>query len=163
MDHDRPVGLVVSTDVRKIKSFGKVVINLYGAELPFSADHIPHHKVDLGSIERGFARLLSERDAEGRGGIAACVVRPVPSIGLSDILGGVGISKSHPYPEICHAERVEDGANQREATLQLLGHLVFGAEQVSIVLGESSDSGQAADLSRLFPAVHRAELGQSNR
>ena len=55
VNHHRTVGLVVRADVGEIKSFGEVVIHLNGAKLPFSADHISHHKINFGAIERRFS------------------------------------------------------------------------------------------------------------
>ena len=40
--------------------------------------------------------------------------------------------------------------------------LVFGAEQVRVVLGEAAHAGHAAEFAGLLPAIDRAELGQAH-
>ena len=158
MDHDRTVRLVVGADVGKIKSFWQAVIHLYGSKLPFATDDIPHNKVDFWAVERGLTSFLSERDAQGRGGIAAGFFSAVPSISLSNVFRRVRVTQSHSYPEICHAQSFEDCPDQRQTTLQFLRDLFFSAETVPVILGESTNSGQAANFTRLFPSIHRPKF-----
>ena len=47
--------------------------------------------------------------------------------------------------------------------VELLGHLVAGAEDVGVVLGHAPDPGQAVHHARLLVAVHRAELEEAQR
>ena len=42
-------------------------------------------------------------------------------------------------------------------------HLLFGAEEVRVVLGEAADAGHAAEFAGLFPAIDGAEFGQADR
>ena len=55
VDHDRSVGLVVSTGVFEFEAFGEVVVELDGTELPMSADAIADHEVGFGPVEGRFA------------------------------------------------------------------------------------------------------------
>ena len=50
-----------------------------------------------------------------------------------------------------------------QAAAELVGHLLFGAEEVGIVLREAADAGHADELARLLEAVDGAELGQPHR
>ena len=47
-----------------------------------------------------------------------------------------------------------------EAACDLRRHLLLGAEQVGVVLGEAAHAGHAAEFAGLLPAVDGAELGQ---
>ena len=48
------MGAIVLADVLQLESFGQVVVELHGAQLPLSADAIAHHEVRLGPVERSF-------------------------------------------------------------------------------------------------------------
>ena len=42
------------------------------------------------------------------------------------------------------------------------GHLLLGAEEVGVVLGEAAHAGHAVEFAGLLPAVDRAELGEAH-
>jgi hypothetical protein len=68
VDHNRAVRLVVGADVREVETFRKVVVDRHGSGLALAGDDVAHDEVDLRSVERGFARLLGEGNAELAGG-----------------------------------------------------------------------------------------------
>ena len=51
VNHHRAVLHVITTNVFQLKSFRKVVIYLYGAQLPTAAQCIFYHKIELRAIE----------------------------------------------------------------------------------------------------------------
>ena len=66
-----------------------------------------------------------------------------------------------PHAVIGEAQGAEHKLGQLHRGPELAAHLVVGAEQVGVVLGEAADPGHARDLARLLVAVYRAELGQT--
>ena len=59
MDHHGPVLRIVRPGVGQPKPLREVVIHLHGAQLPLPTNHILHHKINLRTVKRRFARLLT--------------------------------------------------------------------------------------------------------
>ena len=97
VDHHGTVGLVVGADVFKLKSFGQIVVELDGSQLPFSPDAISDDEVGLRPVERGFTRLGLRLDAQLTANIDKGALRFVPTFFASHILGVVGIAKAKPH------------------------------------------------------------------
>ena len=68
MDHDGPVVLVVGSDVGKIESFGKVIVDLNGAQLPFPANDALDHEIDFWPVKSGFSQFFFIIDPESLDG-----------------------------------------------------------------------------------------------
>ena len=64
VNHHGAVLLAIRAGVFEFESLGQVVVDLDGAQLPFSAEDVTDDEVDLGSVEGGFALLLDEVNAE---------------------------------------------------------------------------------------------------
>ena len=129
---------------------------------PLAADDVADHEVDLRAVEGGLAGLLGEGHAEGLGGVAAGGLGLVPHGGGAGVFVGVGIAETDAHAVVGHAERGEDGLHERQAAHDLALHLLLGAEEVGVVLGEAADAGHAVELAGLFPAVDGAELGEAH-
>jgi hypothetical protein len=71
VNHDRAVFLAVGAGVAEVEADRQVVIDLDGAELPFAAQDVLDHEIDLGAVEGRLARFFGEGYAEAGGGIAA--------------------------------------------------------------------------------------------
>jgi len=56
VNHDGPVLAVIGPDIRDVESLGQIVVELHGAELPFPAERILDHEVELRPIEGCLAR-----------------------------------------------------------------------------------------------------------
>ena len=117
---------------------GEVVVDLHGAELPFAADDILHHEVDLGAVERGLARLFGKGHAEAGGRIAAGFFRLVPIRGIAGVLGAVGIAQADAHAIVLHAEQGENGLHEIEAAEHFLRELFLHAEEMRVVLREGA-------------------------
>ena len=163
MHHDRAVFLAVGAGVGEIEADGKVVVDLDGAELPFTAEDVLDHEVDLGAVEGGFAGFLGKRNAEAGSGVAAGFLGFVPVGGVAGVLGAVGIAQAHADAVVLHVEQAEDGFDKVEAAEDFGGELFLRAEEVGVVLREGADTGHAAKLAGLFPAIDGAELGEADR
>ena len=163
MNHHRAVHFAVASLVGQIEALGQVVIHLNGAELPLSADDVLDHEVDLWSVEGGFPRFLGPGHAEAFSRIAAGLFGFVPASRVTNVLRGVRVAQAHTDAVVIHAERAEDDLHQFDAAQNFLRDLVLGHEEMRVVLGEATHAGHAGDFTGLFPAVHGAEFGQTQR
>ena len=166
VDHDGLVLGIVGPDVFEVEPFGtgKVVIELHRAELPFAAERVVDHEVDLGTVKRRLPRL----------GLAAGQVHPprhpldrrlglVPPLGGSHILVARRVAEAEPDAEVVKRQALEHLEREVDAALHLGLHLLVGAEDVGVVLREAADPRHAAEFARLLVAVDRAKLGQPQR
>ena len=122
-----------------------------------------HDKVDLGTVEGRFARFFGKRFAQCLGRFTTRLFGQVPVFRIADVFGAVGISQSDSHRVVFHPHRAKNDFHQLQASGQFVAQLFLGHKQVRIVLSESADASQAANLTRLFPAVDGSEFGQSNR
>ena len=65
--------------------------------------------------------------------------------------------------EVVEPEVAEQGEHEAQGGVQLVGHLVAGAEDVGVVLGHAPDPGQPVDHAGLLVAVDRPELEEPQR
>ena len=161
VNHDRTMRLIVRADVAEVESHGEVVVNLHGAELPFSADDVADDKVDFWAVESGFAGLFGERDVEGLGGVATRCFGFVPDLGFAGVFIGVRVTEADAHAVVGHAEGGEHDLHECETADDFFGNLFFGAKEMGIVLGETAHASHAVKFPGLFPAVNRAELGEA--
>ena len=92
------------------------------------------------------------------GGFAEGVLGAVPFFGITHVFGGVGISKANANTIIGHTEGVEDEFNEVEAAGDLVGNLIFGTEEMCVILSKAANPGEAAEFAGLFPAINGAEF-----
>ena len=86
MDHHRPVGGVVVADVLQLESFGEVVVELDGAELPLAADRVADHEVGFGTVEGRFSLAFDEWQARlGQSTLRSTRLRVVPLLVRPDV------------------------------------------------------------------------------
>ena len=162
VDHDRNVRLIIRAYVAEIKALREIVIHLHGAELPVAADDVFDDEVDLRAVESGFAGLLDVVDAENLNGFAESGFSLVPVRRIADVFVRIGITEREADCIISHAESAEDFLNESEAALNLITNLLWGAEKVGIILGETADAREAAELAGLLPAIDGAELSEAH-
>ena len=104
------------------------------------------------------------RQVHARGTRSPAPPRPGPtSRALPTYLSLVGSRKPEPHAVVVQPERLQHELRHLDAAAELVGHLLFGAEDVGVVLGEAAHAGHAVQLARLLEAIHRAELGQPQR
>src|SRR5262245_40602482 len=91
VDDHWPVRRVIRTDVTQVEPLRQLIIHLHGPELPLPADHVLDDEVDLRTVERGLAGLDAELDPKGLRRCLAGLLRLVPLLGVSDVLGAVRV------------------------------------------------------------------------
>ena len=164
MDHHRTMGVIVLTNVLETEPLGQDVVKLDGAKLPLPADAVTDHEVHLRPVKRGFSRAHEERQAHVLEHGLDFLLGPPPDVAVDALELGVGrVVLGQPHAVIGEPQRAEHVLGQLHRGPELPTDLLVGAEEVGVVLCEAADPGHARELARLFVAINRAELGQSQR
>ena len=163
MDHHRPVRAIVGADIFQVEAFGQVVIELHGAKLPFPADAVADHEVDLRAVERGFPLLGCVVHAQALDDLHQSLLGRVPVFVAADVLGALRIAQADANAVIAQAETFQDEQHQLDVGPHFRFDLVGANEQVGVVLGEAPHTRHAVQLAGLLEAIDGAELGQTNR
>ena len=162
VNHDWSMRLVVGALIGQVESNGQVVIHLHGAKLPRATDDIAHNKINLGSVEGGLAWLFAERNAKRLRRVAARLLGLVPIFRKANVLGGVRSAQANAHAVIRHAQCSKNKFDKFQAALQFMRDLIFAAEQMRVVLRETTNARQAANFSRLLPAIDRSKFSQTH-
>ena len=116
VNHHRAVRLVVGADVFEAEALGQVVVDLHGAELPFAADDILHHEVDLRSVEGRFPRLLGKIRTQSVAAASRSAASALSHFsGSPTYLLESGIAQADAHAIVLHAEGAEHDLDQLEA------------------------------------------------
>ena len=75
----------------------------------------------------------------------------------------VGVAERYLCFKVLEVKSLEDDFDDFHHADELFLHLVGTAEDVGIVLGERTHTGQAVELAALLVTVHRAELSAAER
>ena len=161
VDHDRALLAAVGRRVLQVETLRQVEVELHRGHLPGAADGVLGLDGDLRAVEGGAARvgdqgqaLLLGDLAEGLGGLLPHLV------GADELLRVLG---GQLQVEVCQtvvAQQVED---EGERLVELVGHLLAGAVDVRVVLGEAAGTGQAVHHAGLLVPVHGPELEEAQR
>ncbi len=154
---------VVGALVRQVEALREVVVHLDRSQLPFAADGVLYHEVELRAVEGGFAvlhdrlqPLLLGRPDDGRLGLLPVLVR------TDVLLAVVGVAQRNLCRIVVELQRLEDIEHDVDHPLELLEQLVRPYEQVRVVLREAAHARQSVQLARLLVTVNRAELRQTH-
>ena len=129
----------VIADVARIEALGQNEIGLQGAALPFAADRVAQHEIELRAIEGAVAGVHFILDAGLFGGRAQGFLGAIPHrIGAGADLGPVGEADEH----ILEAEIAINAERQLTESRALGVDLVDGAENMGVVLGEAAHPHQ---------------------
>ena len=163
VDHDRAVQFVVGALVRQVETLRQVVVHLDGAQLPFAADGILDHEVQLRAVECGFAQLHDGREPFLPGCLHDGALSLLPVLVRTDVLLLViGVAERNLCRIVVELQRLEDVKHDVDHALELFEQLVGTYEQVSVVLREPAYARQPVQLARLLVAVDGAELRQAD-
>ena len=159
MDHHRTMHGVVLADVLQVEPLRRLVVELDGAELPGAAQGVGHVEVDLRPVKGAVSRLelvlhpgRLERFLQPRLG-------PVPLLVGTDADGG---TRGEPEMRL-QPERFVVAEDEAHEEVHFLGDLVFGEEDVAIVLRELPDAGESRQGTRHFVPVQHVERHQAAR
>ena len=119
VDHHRAMRLVVGADVFQVEALRQVVVELHGAELPFAADAVAHHEVDLRPVERRFARLGGVGHAQALDDFDQAALGVVPILGVADVLVAGRIAEAEADAVIVEAQARQHEQHQLDVGAQL--------------------------------------------
>ena len=160
MQHHRPVFFAIGTDVEGIKAFRQVEVGLQRSALPFTPDCITQHIVELRTVKRPVARLILEALPGRLTGFAQGLFSLVPDFIRTDpFFRAVGKADQH----LIEPEVLVDRQDQVVDRDRLLLQLLFGAEDMGVVLGKATHAEQSVQGTGRFIAVHLAEFGNPHR
>ncbi|CAM5594121.1 hypothetical protein STENM223S_02733 [Streptomyces tendae] len=161
VDHDRAGLAAVRAGVLQLEALGQVEVELDRRHLPGAADGVLGLDGDLRAVEGGAARVRHEFQilllgylAQRLGGLLPRLVR------ADELLRVLGGQLEVEVVQAVVAQQVQD---EGERLVELLRHLLAGAVDVRVVLGEAAGAGQAVHDARLLVPVHGAELEQAQR
>ena len=96
-------------------------------------------------------------------GLAEGIFRAIPFFGITNVFGGVGVAKANTNAVVAHAKGIKDKFDKVEASGDFSCDLILGAEEVGIVLRESTHAGHSVEFAGLFPAVNGAKFSKPHR
>ncbi len=164
VDHDRTLLASVRVGIFKLEPLRQVVVHLDGAELPFPSDGVLDHEVKLRAVERGLAIFNNGLESFLLGGLDDGVLRLLPVLVASDVLGlVVRIPEGDLSRILVELEDSEHIENQVDDLLELALELVRGHEHVGVILSEGANPGESVELTALLVTVNGSELGESQR
>ena len=166
VDHHRHLLLAVCADIEGAEAFGQVEVDLGGAALPVTADRIAQHVFELGAIEGALARV--DRGLDLAAGVRGDLLQHLGHDAFGTVPGLIRPNTLfRPRRELDHdlleAEVLVGGEDEIVDGEALVFHLLFGAEDVRIVLREAAHAHEAVEGARRLIAVYVAELGQAQR
>ncbi|EKD61350.1 MAG: hypothetical protein ACD_54C00275G0001 [uncultured bacterium] len=158
MQHHRAVFRAVFADKFRIQPVRQVEIGLEGAALPFAANRVGQFEIELRAVERAIALvdLVGQFQPLNRGfqrvfGLVPHLVRAHAHIragGKLDV-------------KLLKAKVFVDRRQQRDEVGAFLLDLIFGAEDMRVILHETTHPHQPVHGTRRFVAVARAEFRQT--
>ncbi len=129
--------------IPQIKPLGQVVVYLDGTELPFAPEGIFDHEIQFWSVECRFALDFDRFEAHFNSCFTNGLLGGIPLGIVAHVLLLVGcIPQRYLRFELFEAQRRENQESQIDDILEFLLDLVGTAENVCIILRESTDTGQ---------------------
>ena len=146
MHHDGRLLGVVLVGIFQLESFRQVIVYLDRAQLPAASDGILDHEVELGAVEGCFTIF----DFCGKSFLATSLYNgafcqsPV-LVSANVLVVVVGVSQRDLGLEV-ESKGFEHNANDVHHVEELLLHLVWTAEDVSIILSKGTHAREAVQL-----------------
>ena len=160
VEHDRPAPLAALVHIGGVQPFRQHEIHLESAALPVSPDGVAQHEFELGAVEGAFAGIELDLQPCRPHGIHQRGLRLVPDLVLSRAdLRTVGEFHQHVVEAEIRIDTLEKGAE----ALRLRRHLVFGGEDMGVVLREGAHPHDAVQRAGGLVAVAGAELRHAQR
>ena len=161
VDHHRTLLRTVRGGVGQVKALRKVEVQLDGRHLPGATDGVACLHRNLRAIESGAgrvrnqlkARLLRHRLENARG--------TLPDVVVANVF--LRVLRGQFEVEVIQTVVLQQRDDELQNAGELFFQLLLSAVDVSIILGKATSTSQTVHHTRLFVAVHRAELEQTQR
>ncbi len=161
VDHHDPLPLPRGGDIGQVEAFGLVEVELHGREGLLVAPGVEHLHVDLGSVERGLARLRVPGQPGRRRDVvehrAQRLLRLGPLRGLAEPAAGV-VPAGQAQVGHLDAQGLEHLQHGDDGGAHLRPDLVGTAEHVRVVEIDLPHAAQPGEHTGPLRAEHRGEL-----
>ncbi len=160
MQHDRILATVVFRNVLGTQTDRQIEVQLQGAALPYPTETILEGELDFRTVERALARLQVVRQTSAVECGSQRRFGTVPKL-----VGAYTLFRASGQFEfdILETEIGVDIQRELDERGRLGLHLVFGTEDVRIVLGEATHAHDAVQGTRRLVTMTGTELGQTHR
>src|SRR5216684_4300665 len=164
VDHHWLLAAAVFGYVFELEALRQVEIELYGAELPGTADGIHKLDVNLRAIESCFAGHNLVWDIKSLQRALQRMVGEVPLIlTAEEALLVLRIPGGKLGFELVEAEGLQHGECELQAADDFSFDLIRSTKNVSVVLGEAANAQQSVHHARTLVAIDGAEFAQAHR
>ena len=160
MQHDRAVLFAVFAHIGCIKTFRQNEVGLKRAALPVTANRITQNEFKLRSIERAFTRIDFERQASFQCRFTKGCFSLVPDF----VRTGTNfwtVRKLHK--NVGEAKILVDRLQKVTENLGFRDNLVFGTENMGIILDELAHTHDAMQTARRFISMAAAKFRHTQR
>ena len=159
VQHHGAGAAVVFGDVFGIQALGQHEVELDGAALPGTAERVFDVVFHFRAVERAFAGQFLPFNAAGGERVAQALFGLVPNFVRTGTLFG---AQREFDADVFKAELFVNLHGQLVEYTGFFGDLVFGAEDVGVVLHEAAYAHQAVQRAGRLVAVAGAEFGQAH-
>ena len=155
--------LAVGADVLGVQALRarQLVVELDGAALPLARERVDEGELELGAVERAFARLDLVVHAGRLAGRGERGLGVLPGGHVADVVLGHGGELDEQV--LVEAEVGVDVLQEPAELRHLRLDLILGAEDVRVVLHEAADAHDAVQGAARLVARAVAELGKAER
>ncbi|MNO25723.1 hypothetical protein D3C76_155660 [compost metagenome] len=160
VQHHWVFAAVVFRDVFSAQTDRQVKIELQSTTLPDPTKAVFQRELDLRTVERALTRLQIVRQASTIKGCSQCSFSAIPQLVGTDAFFR---TSGQFHLDIFEAEIGVDVHGQLDERGGLGLHLLFGAEDVGVVLSERTYAHDAVQRTRWLVTVAGTELGQTHR
>ena len=160
VQHHRNVLLVVLTHIFSTKALRQVEVDLDRTALPVTSEAVLQREFQLRAIEGAFARIQNVVEAGELGGFGEGGFSLVPDFVGTHALFGAGGELHH---DIVETEVVVDFLDEGAEVGHFACNLVFGTEDVGVVLHKAAHAHQAVHRTGRFVTVALTEFGKAHR
>ena len=159
MNHHRTVFLVVFARIFELETLWEVVVHLNCTKLPTTSKSVLHHKVKFWTVECGFTILNLCVKSLFFASFNDSLFCFFPILFRTNVLSAVClVTKRDLRFKVLEFESFENDENDVHHVEEFLLHLIGTAENVSIVLGKSANTGKSMQFTTLFVTINSSEL-----
>ena len=159
VQHHRTLAGAVFGHVFRIQTIRQHEVHLQGAALPVTADGVTQYEFQFRAIESAFARVQFAFQAQGFHRRAQRAFGLVPGfVGAGAVIRAIGKLDA----EAVEAEVFVDFAQHLDETGGFFVDLLFGTEDVGVVLAERTGTHQAVQGAMGFVTEQGGEFAQTN-
>src|SRR5712692_2350866 len=160
MDHYRALFGAGAVGVGQVEALGRIVIELYRRDLPFTLERVGHVDLYFGAVKRAFLRIYLELDLVAAHRVAELRLGHPPLLLGAEMLIGHGRELE---TEVLESELSIHVAHHLEVERDFVFDLVLAAEDVRVVLRHRTHPHQAVQRARALRAMQPAELRDAHR